>query len=130
MDSLRIYGLVVAGIALAGGAYALLRRKSKTADDIERERRTWLNGVGRITDGTVIDVQELELESAPRPATMLIYKYDVAGVSYECSQDVTYLRHWVNLQSCRLGLPTSVKYDPQNPGNSLVVSETWMGLRQ
>jgi len=27
-------------------------------------------------------------------------------------------------------LPTSVKYDPQNPGNSLVVSERWMGLRQ
>ena len=130
MDSLRIYGLVAAGVALAGGVYALLRRKSKTADDVERERRTWLNGVGRITDGTVIDVQELDLESSPRPATMLIYKYDVAGVSYECSQDVTYLRHWVNLQSCRLGLPTSVKYDPQNPGNSLVVSETWMGLRQ
>jgi len=130
MDSLRIYGVVAAGVALLGGAYTLLRRKSKTEDDIERERRTWLNGVGRITDGTVIDVQELDLESSPRPATMLIYKYDVAGVSYECSQDVTYLRHWVNLHSCRLGLPTSVKYDPQNPGNSLVVSETWMGLRQ
>ena len=112
------------------GAYVLLRPKSKTADDIELERRTWLSGVGRITDGTVIDVQELEVENPHRPATMLIYKYDVAGVSYECSQDVTYLRHWVNLHSCRLGLPTSVKYDPQNPGNSLVVSETWMGLRQ
>ena len=61
---------------------------------------------------------------------VLIYKYDVAGVSYECSQDVTYLRHWVNLQSCRLGVHTSVKYAPQNPANSLVVSENWMGLRQ
>jgi hypothetical protein len=131
MDSLRIYELAAAGVAAACGAYVLLRRKSKTPDDIERERRTWLNGVGRITDGTVIDVQELGLEGGnDRRATMLIYKYDVAGVSYECSQDVTYLRHWVNLHSCRLGLPTSVKYDPQNPGNSLVVSETWMGLRQ
>ena len=65
-----------------------------------------------------------------RSATMLIYQYDVAGVSYEASQDVTYLRQWINLHSCRLGLPTSVKYDPQNPGNSLVVSENWMGLRQ
>ena len=130
MGSLQIYGLAAAGVALAGAAYALLRRKSKTPEDIERERRTWLNSIGRITDGTVIDVQELGLEAGPRPATMLIYKYDVAGVSYECSQDVTYLRHWVNLHSCRLGLPTSVKYDPQNPGNSLVVSETWMGLRQ
>jgi len=122
------------------GAYALLRRKPKTADDLERERRAWLEGTGRITDGTVIDVQELTPEQSAKEsarekdkrhtAIMLIYKYDVAGVSYECSQDVTYLRHWINLHSCRLGLHTSVKYDPQNPGNSLVVSENWMGLRQ
>jgi hypothetical protein len=53
----------------------------------------------------------------------------VAGVSYEASQDVTYLRQRINLQSCRLGVPTSVRYDPQNPGNSLVVAEKWNGLR-
>ena len=135
---MRLYWLVAAGSTLAVGAYFLLRRKPKTADDIEKERRGWLEGIGRITDGTVIDVQELAPENgngkakapASRAATLLIYKYDVAGVSYECSQDVTYLRHWINLHSCRLGLPTSVKYDPQNPGNSLVVSEGWMGLRQ
>jgi len=112
------------------GAYALLRNKPKSADELERERRAWLEGAGRITDGTVIDVQELAAQEERRSAVMLIYKYDVAGVSYECSQDVTYLRHWINLHSCRLGLHTSVKYDPQNPGNSLVVSENWMGLRQ
>jgi hypothetical protein len=99
------------------------------AEDIERERRTWLNKVGRITDGTVIDVQEL-VPNGHHPSTMLIYKYDVAGVSYEASQDVTYLRQWINLHSCRLGLPTSVKYDPKNPGNSMVISESWIGLRQ
>jgi hypothetical protein len=130
MDSLRIYSLVVAGGAVLFGAYALLRRKPKTAQQLERERRVWLDGVGRITDGTVIDVQELDGQDGRAPAALLIYKYDVAGVSYECSQDVTHLRHWINLHSCRLGLPTSVKYDPHNPGNSLVVSESWMGLRQ
>jgi hypothetical protein len=130
MDSLRMYGLVAAGSAVVVSAYVLLRRKPKTADDIEKERRGWLEGIGRISDGTVIDVQELSPDNGNRAATLLIYKYDVAGVSYECSQDVTYLRHWINLHSCRLGLPTSVKYDPQNPGNSLVVSEGWMGLRQ
>jgi hypothetical protein len=130
MDSLRLYALVTAGVVALLGAYALLRRKPRTADDLERERRAWLEGTGRITDGTVIDVQELAAEQKRRGAVMLIYKYDVAGVSYECSQDVTYLRHWINLHSCRLGLHTSVKYDPQNPGNSLVVSENWMGLRQ
>jgi len=132
MDSLRLYGLVAASSVALLGAYALMRRKPKSADELERERRSWLEGSGRITDGTVIDVQELAAEEKEkrRSAIMLIYKYDVAGVSYECSQDVTYLRHWINLHSCRLGLHTSVKYDPQNPGNSLVVSENWMGLRQ
>jgi hypothetical protein len=121
---------VAAGGTALLGAYALLRRRPKSADEVEKERRLWLESTGRITDGTVIDVQELAAANNYHAAVMLIYKYDVAGVSYECSQDVTYLRHWINLHSCRLGLHTSVKYDPQNPGNSLVVSENWMGLRQ
>ena len=127
MIPLRLYSLilVVSGVVLA--IYLLLRRKHKTADDLERERRQWLDQIGRITDGTVIDVQEMD--SGQKPATLLIYQYDVAGVSYEASQDVTYLRQWINLHSCRLGLPTSVRYDPHNPGNSIVVSEKWMGLR-
>jgi hypothetical protein len=129
MISLRLYTLVLGTIGLAIAGYALLRRKSKNADDIEHERRAWLNTVGRITDGTVIDVQEITV-ATNRPATMLIYQYDVAGVSYEASQDVTYLRQWINLHSCRLGLPTSVKYDSRNPGNSMVIAEGWMGLRQ
>ena len=129
MIALRIYTLALSTIGLAAASYALLRRKPRDADEVELERRTWLNTVGRITDGTVIDVQEIAKET-DRPATMLIYQYDVAGVSYEASQDVTYLRQWLNLHSCRLGLPTSVKYDSRNPGNSMVIAEGWMGLRQ
>jgi hypothetical protein len=129
MISFRLYTLALGATGVALASYVLLRRKPKTADDIERERRDWLHSVGRITDGTVIDVQEITT-AANRPATMLIYQYDVAGVSYEASQDVTYLRQWINLHSCRLGLPTSVKYDSRNPGNSMVISEGWMGLRQ
>lgn len=129
MISLRLYTLVVGGLGILAGAYWLLRRKPKTAEDLERERRAWLDNIGRITDGTVIDVQEIQ-SNGDRSSTLLIYHYDVAGVSYEASQDVTYLRQRINLHSCRLGLPTSVRYDPQNPGNSIVVSERWMGLRQ
>jgi len=129
MNPFRLYTLILGVLCLVFSAYYLMRRKPKTPEELERKRREWLDQVGRITDGTVIDVQELPVEEH-RSSTMLIYQYDVAGVSYEASQDVTYLRQWVNLHSCRLGLPTSVKYDPQNPGNSLVVSERWMGLRQ
>jgi len=128
MISLRLYSIAVGSIGLAVAGYAMLRRKPKNADQLELERRTWLNTVGRITDGTVIDVQEITT-ALNRPATMLIYQYDVAGVSYEASQDVTYLRQWINLHSCRLGVPTSVKYDSRNPGNSMVIAEGWVGLR-
>jgi hypothetical protein len=129
MFPFRLYTLLAGGGAAVFAAYLLFGRKKKTSAEIERERRDWLNQIGRITDGTVIDVQEIEA-NGHGPATMLIFQYDVGGVSYEASQDVTLLRQWINLHSCRLGLPTSVRYDPQNPGNSIVVSEKWMGLRQ
>jgi uncharacterized protein DUF3592 len=125
----RLYAMILGSAGALLAAYLLLRRKPKGHDEVERERRVWLDRVGRITDGTVIDVQEMQPEGR-KSATFLIFQYDVAGVSYEASQDVTYLRQLINLQSCRLGLPTSVRYDPQNPGNSIVVSERWMGLRQ
>jgi hypothetical protein len=129
MTPTHMYILILAVAAVVTLAYFILRRKPKTADDLERERREWLDRIGRITDGTVIDVQEMP-GANDRSATFLIYHYDVAGVSYEASQDVTYLRQLINLHSCRLGLPTSVRFDPQNPGNSIVLSERWMGLRQ
>ena len=129
MSSIRVYTLLVGCIGAAIAAYFLFGRKKKTPGEVERERREWLNRIGRITDGTVIDVQEIT-PNGHSAATMLIFQYDVGGVSYEASQDVTHLRQLINLHSCRLGLPTSVRYDPQNPGNSMVVSEKWMGLRQ
>ena len=106
MIPFRLYTAICGGSGVLLAAYLLLRRKPKGADEIERERRAWLDRVGRITDGTVIDVQQINPEGR-KPATFLIFQYDVAGVSYEASQDVTYLRQLINLHSCRLGLPTS-----------------------
>ena len=121
------YPLLAIGLATAALVTYLLRRRRKTPEEVERERRAWISKVGRITDGTVVDINEMD---GTRPAQFIIYQYDVAGVSYEASQEITYLRQFVNLHSCRLGLPTSVKYDPHNPGNSIVVSESWFGLRR
>src|SRR5260370_19967808 len=116
MSSFHSYWLIAAGCAVVFVVYALLRRKKKTPEELERERRAWLDGVGRITDGTVIDVQELPSEGRSA-AIHLIYKYDVAGVSCECSQDVTTLCQGINIHSCRLGLHTLLEYNPQNPPN-------------
>jgi hypothetical protein len=113
-----------------------LRSRRKTPEDRERQRRQWVNRIGRITDGTVLDVCEVQPEdkkgrkkSAAAPTQLLIFNYDVAGVTYEASQDVTHLRQYIDVHSCRLGVPVSIKYDPQNPGNSIVIAEGWIGLR-
>jgi hypothetical protein len=131
MNSFGYYPVLALGTAAAIVGYALLARKPKTqSDTFERERRTQLTQGGRIIDGTVIDVQELDETPNSRQMILLIYTYDVAGVTYEASQEVTYLRQFIDLYSCRLGLHASVKYDPHNAGDSIVISETWSGLRE
>ncbi len=125
---LRFYaiagGLVVTGVL---SALYVVRRRRRTPEQRERERRDYLQRVGRIIGGTVIDVAEVDEQG--RPVQLLLYNYDVAGVAYQASQDVTHLRQHVDMHTCRIGLPASVKYDPQNPGNSIVIAEGWSGLR-
>jgi len=138
MSAFSFYPIVIAvAAALAAGSAYWLYRRRKTPEERERERRLWLATNGRIIDGTIIDVCELSAEvdhrkneSAPAPAQMVIFHYDVAGVTYEASQDVTQLQKYVNPKNCRIGVPASIRYDPQNPGNSIVVAETWTGLRK
>jgi len=126
---LRLYSLfVISGTGFLLAAVAWARKRRKTPDQIEHERRMHISEIGRITDGTVIDVNEMQTHTAGE-LQMLIYHYDVAGVSYDASQDVSALRHLVDLHSCRSGLMTSIKYDPSNPGNSIVIAENWSGLR-
>ena len=128
-SALRLYPIFAAAAAgLAVGAVAWARSRRKTPEQREQERRLRITTIGRITDGTVIDVSEMNHTGAGE-MQLLIYQYGVAGVSYEASQDVTHLRHLVDLHTCRVGLPASIKYDPANPGNSIVVAETWTGLR-
>jgi len=129
MNELRLYSLIaIASVGLLFGANAWARSRRKSPDQKERERRMRISEMGRITDGTVIDVNEMQTNGSGE-LQLLIYHYDVAGVSYEASQDVSSLRHMVDLHSCRAGLMTSIKYDPGNPGNSIVISENWTGLR-
>lgn len=124
--------LIVLGACFGGfGLYGLLRRRP-SPDEQEQERRQTLIQEGRIIDGTIIDVAELDARQSGRPQGMrlILYKYEIAGVSYECSQDVTMLGHLVDIHQCRVGFPASVRYAPNNPGNSLIVAETWSGLRE
>ncbi|MBX6359128.1 DUF3592 domain-containing protein [Pseudacidobacterium ailaaui] len=123
--------LTVAALFLAGAGAWLLLRKRPSAEEMERTRRSYLVNHGRIIDGTLLDIAEVGPEEAGRPAGMhlILYKYEIGGVEYECSQDVTALRDIVNIHDCRIGFPCSVRYDTHRPENSIVVAENWSGLR-
>jgi hypothetical protein len=115
----------------AGLAYYLWKSRRPTAEQIERERRLALVKTGRIIDGTILDISVLsEAESGHlNGLDLILYKYEIAGVVYECSQDVSALRNFIDIQACRLGFPCSVRYDSHQPENSIVVAENWSGLR-
>jgi hypothetical protein len=124
--------LALVGISIGALAFFLSHRKRPTVEELERERRLTLVKTGRIIDGTVLDISDLtELESGhPGGLQLILYKYEIAGVVYECSQDVSALKNFLDIHSCRLGFPCSIRYDSRQPENSIVVAENWTGLRE
>jgi hypothetical protein len=119
----------LAGVALLGtGAAWLMLRKRPTPEEIERERRQMLVQSGRIVDGMLLDVCEVDVADG-RKLTMLMFSYRIGGVDYECSQDITLMRDIVDTSQVRAGFPCSVRYQPGNPQNSIVVAEQWTGMR-
>jgi hypothetical protein len=128
----QVIGVIAAACLCVGGVVAWQRfRKRPTEEELERERRQQLVKEGRIIDGTILDISEVDAEECGRADGMhlILYKYEVSGVVYECSQDVTHLKDYVDIHECRLSFPCSVRYDPHRPTNSIIVAENWMGLR-
>jgi len=128
----EVWGAIAAvGLCVGGVVAYMATRKRPTDEELEVLRRQELVQSGRIIDGTVIDISDLGPHECGRPngLQLILYKYAIAGVGYECSQDVTNLREHVNIYDCRLGFPCSVRYDPHRPINSIVVAENWSGLR-
>jgi hypothetical protein len=117
---------LIAGLAV--GAVFYLRRKRPTEEELERARRKMLALTGRVIDGMLLDIREISIEEG-RSLTMLEYSYRSAGVDYECSQDITTLLDVVDPGEMRAGFPCSVRYQTGNPQNSIVISESWSGLR-
>lgn len=120
-------GLAGAGILTVVGAYSLtlLRRRRKKPEELERIRRQQLHRYGRLTTGEIVDIMEPESRGSQR---LIIYQYEVAGVTYQVSQDITLLPAGALFESTPAGGKTGVKYDPQNPANSIVVCEGWSGF--
>ncbi len=139
---LMIGGGSLAALALIAYAFA---RPAPDPEAEERKRRLHLNLIGRIAEGQVV---ELAQHPAPpvekrrglfgtgsqpladdRPRSLVSYSYSISGVTYHTAQDITGLESQVKIERLVTGYPTSVKYDPSNPSDSIVVADDWSGLR-
>jgi hypothetical protein len=147
-DLLPVAGLVVLAIA---SIIVWIRRNPSGKPDMEHERRAYVNRIGRIVEGQVLDIvdhgrtpadgaasHEKERASlfakrrAKTPSNgaqmLLYYCYSISGVTYETAQDVTGLEERAHLSRVAAGQTASVKYDPGNPSNSILVADDWSGL--
>jgi len=104
--------------------FLLWRRKDPA--EIERLRRLDIHKRGRISAGRIVDL--VEAETAGSRSSLVVYSYEVAGVTYEAAQDVTALPEIAAIAKFLPGRTASVKYDPKRPVNSIVACEEWSGL--
>ena len=153
MNHLGIDWRVIIGVValvIVAAAVILYRhyQKPENPEDEERRRRFQLNQVGRIVEGLVVELVETPASPAPEPRSETVsgssavasggstnsmrrlvrYSYSIAGVTYETAQDVTGLEERLCLERLAAGQPASVKYDPSNPSNSILVADDWSGL--
>jgi hypothetical protein len=135
-----------AGSSVSAFSLGRLFGRARDLGEAERERRAYLNRVGRIVDGQVLEIVErTAAQSAPSQARlfgkrrpekgaasnhkMLLYTYSISGVTYEAAQDISGLEEQACLERVVAGQPVGVKYDPANPSNSILIADDWSGLR-
>jgi hypothetical protein len=114
--TLVLAGVLVVLVALMG--YRAWQNSRVTPEERERQRRNLLVQRGKMGDATLVEIRD----------DALFYSYDVRGVEYIASQDVTHLKTQVPIDLSSLA-PVLVKYDARNPANSIVLAEQWSGLR-
>ncbi|SRR5579871_622991 len=110
------------GAAAAGlGAWGIYRyiKGRPTEAELERRRRNDLHTRGKMGDANLLEYRD----------HMVMYSYDIGGVEYMASQDLSGLEPQLPADRWSTIGPVSIKYDPRNPANSIVLSEEWSGLR-
>jgi hypothetical protein len=133
-------------LLLASAALWWWRHRPRDPEEVERRRREYLSRVGRIVEGEILEILESpahpseesggkrKAKSAPASngngkRSLVCYTYAISGVTYETAQDVTGFEERACLKQLIMGQPASVKYDPQSPGNSMLIAEDWSGLQ-
>ena len=124
---LALGATLIAATALIFGAY-LLRRRRRDPAERERRRRLGVNVAGRMTDGTIVDIQQTGDGASSPSAKLIFYEYSVRGVTYSTAQDVSSLDEIAAGDLSRCLGSARVKYRARNPCDSIVVCEEWSGL--
>jgi len=116
-------------VGLASFRSLLSRWRRKSPEEVERLRRLDVNRRGRITACHVTDlVEQPSGRQSGLLARLIVYKYEVAGVTYEAAQDVSSLPDAGWGSRGVADQTASVKYDPQRPTNSIIACEGWHGI--
>lgn len=96
--------------------------RKPSPEEMERQRRSQIHQLGKVGDGEIIDFD---------PETAVItFEYSVAGVIYTAAQDASTLQPMLPEDPMSMVGPISIKFDPHNPANSIILCEAWSGLRQ
>jgi hypothetical protein len=106
------------GVAIWRGV-VIWKRSRITPEEWERQRRAELYLKGKMGDATLLEVRD----------HLVFYSYDVRGVEYTASQDISGLGGLLPPDPSAVNGVVYVKYDPRNPANSMILSEDWNGLR-
>lgn len=143
-DPKTVLALALAVLAGIGILFYAFFRPFADPDEAERKRRLHLNQIGRIAEGQVVELVQHPADegaaprglfgSKPRPLAgrlrhIVSYSYSISGVTYQTGQDITGLESQVRLERLVAGQPASIKYDPANPVDSILVADDWSGLR-
>jgi hypothetical protein len=94
-----------------------LDRFRRKREDPEVVRRARLLQTGRIAEGTIVDIGG---ETASGSFTHIFYRYNISGVDYESSQTLNGEQQQRQTEYAP-GARITVRYDPHQPGNSVVV---------
>jgi len=113
--TVALSGVLLVLVALIG--YRAWKSSRVTPEERERQRRGVLVAGGKMGDATLMEIRD----------DLLIYSYDVRGVEYTASQDISRLKSRMPGDLSAIGA-VFVKYDPRNPANSIVLAEEWSGL--
>jgi hypothetical protein len=142
----NLVSAVGVAVMTAVGIFFMFRRKPEDPVEMERSRRAYLNRVGRIVEGQVVEIVDQgrlagsandsgkraaalqRTAAADGPRKLLYYTYAISGVTYETAQDITGLEERAHLSRVASGQTASVKYDPSNPTNSILLADDWSGL--